>query len=75
MSNDRIWIECSTCGEKILLSKHTPGCDLGCLYHDQSKVIEFITEHLNHHPELFSMDLNGNPGLIFKTDNDAGEKH
>ena len=70
MANDRIWIVCTTCGERTLLTKHLPSCDLGSggFWQPPEKLYEWLTEHLDHHPNQYCMDLGGNPGLVFVTD-------
>ena len=67
MANDRVWLFCKTCDEGILITKHIPGCALGELYRPE-RILSWMEEHLNHHPHRYHMDLEGNPGLDFTTD-------
>ena len=70
MANDRIWIFCLTCHEKKLITKHFPGFDLGELWEGGEGLVEWISEHLSHHPlsGTKAMHLNRNPGLVITTD-------
>ena len=73
MANDRIWMRCTTCDERVLVTKHYPMCDLGELW-VFSDFREFMSNHLEHHPNGKKMHLDGNPGLVFETDGDASGK-
>ena len=74
MANDRIWIRCTTCDERVLLTKHYPPCDLGELWCNAGGYEKFMTEHLNHHPRRNHMHLDGVTGLVFETDADPSGK-
>lgn len=43
MSNDRLWIQCTACGEKILLAKYWG--DRAEVFHPQEKLNEWLTDH------------------------------
>ena len=76
MANDRIWIRCTTCDERLLLTKHYPGCDLEELWSvgPEYIYINFIKRHLAHHPHRKEMHLDGVTGLVFETDADPSGK-
>ena len=66
MANDRIWIVCTSCGEKKLITKYYPHYDLGELW-EPGTLEPWVIEHLRHHPHQ-KHHLNNNPGLVIMTD-------
>ena len=74
MANDRIWIRCTTCDERILVTKHYPGFDLEILWYEDTDYSSFMKKHLVHHPNKDEMHLDGVTGLVFETDADPSGK-
>ena len=68
MANDRIWIRCTTCDKRTLLTKHYPACGLEELWCTFGHYEYFMMEHLAHHPNQGKMHLDGVTGLVFETD-------
>lgn len=71
MADDRVWLVCTTCEDKILLAKHWTGFPLDTLwYPNAGKLNPWLVKHLGHHPvtESGASTLGGNPGLKVVTD-------
>ncbi len=45
MANDRLWLRCSKCGDRILMFKYYP-CGLGFIYHSKINLQTFLNDHL-----------------------------
>jgi hypothetical protein len=75
MSNDNIWITCTTCGERTKLAGYLPSCDLSI--HHSNTLLTFFEYHFLHHPAsiAFKPDLERNPGFVFETDGQIGDRH
>jgi len=71
MANDRIWIRCTSCGERTLLTKHYPSCELGELFYSDWHYGDWMRTHLGHHPRGNDMHLGGYVGLAFEMDDPA----
>lgn len=70
MADDRVWLVCTTCGDKILLAKHWTGFHLTVWPGAVDGLLPWLEEHLGHHPvvESGASTLGGNPGLKVVTD-------
>jgi hypothetical protein len=68
MANDRIFIRCTSCGKRVVLTKHYPSMELGELALSPEKLSVWLSEHLHHHPKQGAMFLDGIPGLFFETE-------
>ena len=73
MANDRIFIRCTSCNNRLLLTKHYPSMDLGELDKPSQNITDWISLHLQHHPKRFSMSLGGEPGLMFETESKSSK--
>ena len=72
MANDRVWIRCATCGERLLWFKFYPvggAVDGPYVFHDQQKQEAWVTEHL--HDRASDPHLAGDPGFALETESDA----
>lgn len=68
MANDRVHIKCKGCGAwKMLLSYNGTS-----LRPTDSEILDWLSDHGECHPNLYSPHLNGDPGFSLHTDDDVG---
>ena len=65
MANDRIYIKCKGCGKTACIAKYfmSPISPTGL-------ADEFIANHDECHPNMYSYDLEGDPGFMLFTESD-----
>jgi len=68
MANDRVFIRCTTCNERVVLTKYYPSMSLGELALSPEALSAWLSKHLEHHPNLGGMNLGGVSGLVFETE-------